>query len=252
MKRLPSNILGISLLAVAGSVLTVGVVWASGSALRDGSGNGSVAVGRVTTADSTVPGDSGDDPDGDLPPVDPGDPGAPGVPDDRIDELILLVNELSERVDGLSETVAAQTARIAKVERRITEVEVDFDAVDDRWAEGLRKVEEAAVDIEQAKSDAADAVARVNAVGNAVTVLERRASRLAEDGTYTGTITPSQLSRRLTPGDLSGDWPLDRTTGMLRSSSIEVSVSGCWSDSRYHTVLSVDPFRRLECLRIAK
>ena len=249
MKRLPTNILGISLLAVAGSVLAVGVVWASGSALRDGSGSGRVATERVATADSTVPDDSSD---GDLPPVDPGDPGAPDGPDGRIDELIALVNDLSDQVDGLADTVAAQTARISRVERRITEVEIDFDSVDTRWAESLAKVEAAAADIEQAKSDAADAVARVNTVGNAVTVLERRASRLTDDGTYTGTINPSQFSRRLTPNDVSGDWPLDRTTGMLRSSSIEVSVSGCWSDSRYHTVLSVDPFRRLECLRIAK
>ena len=249
MKRLPTNILGISLLAVAGSVLAVGVVWASGSALRDGSGSSRVATERVATADSTVPDDRSD---GDLPPVDPGDPGGPGAPDDRIDELIALVNQLSDQVDGLSDTVDAQTARISKVERRITEVEIDFESVDARWAEGLAKVEAAAEDIEQAKSDAADAVARVNTVGNAVSVLERRASRLTDDGTYTGSINPSQFSRRLTPNDVSGDWPLDRTTGMLRSSSIEVSVSGCWSDSRYHTVLSVDPFRRLECLRIAK
>ena len=249
MKRLPTNILGISLVALAGSVLTVGVVWASGSALRDESGTGS--SGRAATVDS-IP---GDEPDGDLPPVDPGDPegpGGPGAPDDRIDGLIRLVDALSTQVETLSDAVAAQTARIEKVERRVTEVEVDFDAVDTRWAEGLRRVEEASADIEQAKSDAADAITRVTALGGTVSVLERRTARLTDDGTYTGTVNPSQLSRRLTPGDLSGDWPLDRTSGMLKSSSIEVSVSGCWSDSRYHTVLSVDPFRRLECLRIAK
>lgn len=249
MKRHPSDILGISLLALAGSVLTVGVVWASSSALRDGSGTGS--SGGAATVDS-IP---GDEPDGDLPPVDPGDPegpGGPGTPDQRIDELTRLVGALSTQVGALSDAVAAQTARIEKVEQRVTEVEVDFDAVDKRWAEGLRRLEEASTDIEQARSDAADAIARATVLGGTVSTLERRTARLADDGSYTGVVNPSQLSRRLTSGDLGGDWPLDRTSGSLKSSSIEVSASGCWADSRHNTVLSVDPFRRLECLRIAK
>lgn len=94
--------------------------------------------------------------------------------------------------------------------------------------------------------------ARVDATEATVGTFAAKTSQLSDDGTYTGSVTPSQISPRLTPDDLRGDWPLGRTSGSLASDRIEVSGWGCSPDSRYTTVLSVGAFRAIECARLPK
>lgn len=257
MRRLPTGIIGTSILTVAGSVLAVGVVWASGSALQNDTGS------VVSTVDTAVPPDTIAEGDQST---DSGEQSS----DVTFQELVALVGELSVRMDLLAESVSDSSRRVSALESRVAEVSAEvggvktrvaavgseIESIDKKLSARVQKVEKSlddvAEDVERARSDAADALERIGTLGTTVGVLEKKASQLSDEGTYTGTVTPSQLSRRLTANDLSGDWPLDRTAGMLKTSSIEASSSGCWSDSRYHVVMAVDPFRRLECLRIAK
>lgn len=90
-----------------------------------------------------------------------------------------------------------------------------------------------------------DAVASVASVGS-------RISKLATDGTYTGGVAPRQISPRLDANDISGKWPLDRTSGELGSDRLNISASGCNSDSRFYSVLSLGSFRGFSCVRIPK
>ena len=255
MRRLPTNIIGTSLLAVAGSVLAVGVVWASGSAFQGGA---------VSTVDTVAPPDTstGDDSSS--------DDGGPERTDVTLEELASIVAELtsqmelltesvsasSGRVDALESRVAGVTAEIGSVKSRIVAVTAEVESLDKKWSGRLEKLQgtldDVVDDVDGVKADTADALERIGTLGATVGVLEKKTSQLTDEGTYSGTVTPSQLSRRLTANDLNGDWPLDRTSGMLKTASIEASTSGCWSDSRYHVVMAVDAFRRLECLRIAK
>lgn len=94
--------------------------------------------------------------------------------------------------------------------------------------------------------------ARVEAAEATVGTFAAKTSRLSDDGTYSGPIAPSQISPKLTPDEIRGDWPLTRTTGSLSSERIEVSGWGCAPDSRYTTVLSVGAFRAIECARVPK
>ena len=102
-------------------------------------------------------------------------------------------------------------------------------------------------------SAAADAaVTRAEEAKLRVAQLEKRTSKLNEEGVYTGTITPAQLSRKLTALDLNGDWPLDRTSGELGGDKLKVSGSSCWTDYRYNIFLTPDTFRGVTCLKILK
>jgi len=90
-----------------------------------------------------------------------------------------------------------------------------------------------------------DAVASVSSVGS-------RISKLANDGTYTGGVSPRQISPRLDANDIGGKWPLDRTSGELGSDRLNISAPGCSSDSRFYSVLSLGSFRGFTCVRIPK
>ena len=72
------------------------------------------------------------------------------------------------------------------------------------------------------------------------------------EGVYLGAINPNQLSRRLTPADMTGNWPLDRVTGDLEAKYLLLPFSGnCSTRYGFYSVLVGDPFRRLACERIA-
>ena len=242
MKKITSNLVGFSVLALAASIVGVGVVWAGSAALRD-----ETPASSTSTVDSVPP----DEVDGELPPVGPDEPSGPGEPVD-IDDLVALVREIDAKVDALSDTVAASSAKVDRLESRVDAVREDVDDVDARATAGLAKLDGFAADIARARSDATDALEAVTGISGAVAVLERRTAKLSEEGNYGGPVNPSQLTRRLTPADLSGDWPLDRVTGQMGINRLTVSLGGCWSDSRYNSVLAVSPFRDIECLRIPK
>ena len=202
MRRFTSNMVGTSLIAVALSVLTVGVVWAGSSAMQ-------VFVNDST--DSTVP------TEGEVPELSPGDSLPP-------EELTSLVLELSAKVDSLQEKVDAYESDIAAARESATKAAAAADAATTAAAEAKLKVAQ----------------------------FEKRMSKLNEEGVYIGTIAPNQLSRRLTATDLTGDWPLDRTTGELSGDKIKINGSSCWSDSRYNVFVTPDTFRGLNCIKVLK
>jgi hypothetical protein len=213
MKRFGSRFVGTSLMAVALSLLAVGVVWASSGALRIGE-----------TSETTVPG---------------GDDGESGV--DPIDDM----DDLRRQVLELTATVQELTGIIATLESDVTAAVARAEKAADDAGRIASVADEAAGDAAEARRIAGEATDKIGA-------LEAKTSKLNNEGIYSGTITPGQLSRRLSPTDLSGDWPLNRVTGQLESDDILVSAFGCSSDYRFHTVLTVDAFRQLRCERIAK
>ncbi|MEY2967141.1 MAG: hypothetical protein ACO3RB_00170 [Ilumatobacteraceae bacterium] len=247
MKRMSESLFGVSLFAVAASVVAVGVVWASGSAEQDTVRLSAEVVTTLPPGDGPG-GDAPDEIDGTVPPVTPDEPGR----GDDIDELTAIVRDLGEQVESLAATVAGSVETVESLEKKVSSVVSEFDGLDARVNEGLAKIDGVGDDVAQAKADAAAAVERVGTLTDAVTALQAKTSKLADDGTYTGTVKPSQLSPRLTTNDVSGNWPLNRVSERLRSENIEVNAWGCSTDYRFNTVLVVSAFRQIECVRIPK
>ena len=223
MRRFSSRLVSSSFLAIAISIFVVGVVWASSGALQTSTNSSAV----VTTA----PGDEEDQDggDGDLPGIDPGD---------EIDELRRLVVDLTDQVEKLTEVVSALGSEVSDVEG------VARDA-----ATAAGKVKAIA---DGAATDAEEAQRVANEVSSRFGVVELRTSKLNDEGVYLGAINPNQLSRRLTPADMTGNWPLDRVTGDLEAKYLLLPFSGnCSTRYGFYSVLVGDPFRRLACERIA-
>lgn len=109
---------GTSLIAVALSILTVGVVWAGSSAMQ-------VFVDDST--DTTVP------TEGEVPELSPGDSLSP-------EELTGLVQELSATVETLQEKVDAYEADIAAARESATKATAVADAASTAAAEAKLKV----------------------------------------------------------------------------------------------------------------
>jgi cell division protein FtsB len=236
MRRFSSRIISSSFLAIAISVFVVGVVWASSGALQTSENNSTVASSTVPgVATSTVPGvatstvpDDEDGGDGDLPGIDPGD---------EIDELRRRVVDLADQVETLTKVVSTLQAEVSDVEGVARDAASTADKVK-AIADG------AATDAEEAQRVA-------NEVSSRVGVIELRTSKLNEEGIYSGAINPNQLSRRLTPTDMTGNWPLDRVTGDLEAKYLLLPFSGnCSSRYGFYSILVSDPFRRLACERI--
>ena len=223
MRRFSSRLVSSSFLAIAISIFVVGVVWASSGALQTSTNSSTV----VTAA----PGDEEDQDggDGDLPGIDPGD---------EIDELRRLVVDLTDQVEKLTEVVSALGSEVSDVEG------VARDA-----ATAAGKVKAIA---DGAATDAEEAQRVANEVSSRFGVVELRTSKLNDEGVYLGAINPNQLSRRLTPADMTGNWPLDRVTGDLEAKYLLLPFSGnCSTRYGFYSVLVGDPFRRLACERIA-
>jgi hypothetical protein len=224
MRKLTSSLVGTSLFAVALSIVAVGVVWA-GSAARQ------VIVNDST--ETTVP------TEGEIPDLIPDDSLPPSkVILEIIGELAAKVSKLEEKVDAYESDIAAARAEAAKAKA----------AADDAAEKIATVVDDAAAAIR----DAATATAAANEATARVTQFENRLSKLTDDGVYTGTITPGQLTRRLTASDISGDWPLDRTSGELGGEKVKVTGSSCWSDYRYNVFVVPETFRGLTCLKVLK
>jgi hypothetical protein len=209
MRKLTSSLVGTSLLAVALSVVAVGVVWAGSSARQ-------FFVDDST--ETTVP------TEGEIPDL---------IPDDSLppSEVLELINEL--------------TATVAELEEKVDAYESDIQAARTDAAKARAAADAAVADTAAATAAANDAKARV-------AQFEKRLSKLNDEGVYTGTVTPAQLSRRLAPADINGDWPLDRTNGELNGDKVKVSGSNCWSDYRYNIFVVPETFRGLTCFRVLK
>jgi len=209
MRKLTSSLVGTSLLAVALSIVAVGVVWAGSSARQ-------FFVDDST--ETTVP------TEGEIPDL---------IPDDSLppSEVLELINEL--------------TVTVAELEEKVDAYESDIQAARTDAAKARAAADVAVADTVAATAAANDAKARV-------AQFEKRLSKLNDEGVYTGTVTPAQLSRRLAPTDINGDWPLDRTIGELNGDKVKVSGSNCWSDYRYNIFVVPETFRGLTCMRVLK
>lgn len=161
--------------------------------------------------------DTTDPTEGEVPDLNPGDALSPEELTVMVQELVTKVNELQEKVDAYESDIT--TAR-------------------ESATKALAAADASASAAQDAKTQVASVV--------------KRTSKLNEEGVYTGTITPSQLSRKLSATDLNGDWPLERTSGELSGEKIKVSGSSCWTDYRYNILVTPDTFRGLTCLKVLK
>lgn len=222
MRRFSSRLVSSSFLAIAVSIFVVGVVWASSGALQTSENSSTVAT-------VTVPGDGEEGEDGDVPGI---------IPGDEIDELRRLVEDLTNQVETLTGTIATLQSDVADAERVAREA-----------ASAAGKVKSIA---DGAAADADEARRVANEVSTRFGVVELRTSKLNEEGIYSGAINPSQLSRRLTPADMTGSWPLDRVTGEMETKHLLLPFSGnCSPRFGFYSVLVSDPFRRVACERVA-
>ena len=226
MRKLTSSLVGTSLLAVALSILVVGVVWAGSSARQI------FTAGPNDSTEATVP------TEGELPDLISDDSLPPSNILEIIGELSAKVSELEEKVDAYESDIAAARAEAVKAKAAAENAVEKISTVVDDAAAAIR--------------DAAAATAAANEASARVTQFENRVSKLTDEGLYTGTITPGQLSRRLTASDISGEWPLERTSGELGGEKVKVTGSSCWSDFRYNVFVVPETFRGLTCLKVLK
>lgn len=209
----------------------------SGSSSTTTSPNTSPPISTSSTTTSTPPRVTTpveDDPK-DSPPAAPDWGDAIADLDQRLDSVITRVDTLSGALDD--------TADIARGAKSIAKsVSADLATIRDDLAGTIG-------DITRMKQDVAGALERLTVITDQVA---RKLSKITNDGNYTGPLAPGQISPQLRPSDIAGEWPLTRTTDYLDASKINVDFGGCYADSRYNTVLSVDPFRRLQCLRLPR
>lgn len=238
MKRISSNIVGTSIFALALSTVVVGVAWAGSSALRN-------PEGTISASDTTMPTDDSVPNDGDNVVIEP------GTPLDN-SELTQLVASLSEQIDDLSDVVNQSVEELDAAVKRITAAENGLVDAQTDATSALSQAKKAVAAAEDASSKVDDVATTVEEVSSAITQVKTKLVKINDDGTYTGTITPAQLSRKLTAVDLAGDWPLDRTSGDLDSAKLKAPTFGCWPDSRYNTVVTFDSWSRIACLRLPK
>lgn len=226
MRKVTSSLIGTSLFAVALSILVVGVVWAGSSARQI------FTAGPNDSTETTVP------TEGEIPGLIPDDSLPPSNILEIIGELSAKVSKLEEKVDAYESDISAARAEAAKAKAAAEDAAEKIATVVDDAAAAIR--------------DAAAAAAAANEASARITQFEKRLSKLTDDGVYTGTITPGQLSRRLVASDISGDWPLDRTSGELGGEKVKVTGSSCWSDYRYNVFIVPETFRGLTCLKVLK
>ena len=226
MRKVTSSLIGTALFAVALSILVVGVVWAGSSARQI------FTAGPNDSTETTVP------TEGEIPDLIPDDSLPPSNILEIIGELSAKVSKLEEKVDAYESDIAAARAEAAKATTAAEDAAEKIATIVDDAAAAIR--------------DAAAAAAAANEASERVTQFEKRLSKLTDDGVYTGTITPGQLSRRLVASDISGDWPLDRTSGELGGEKVKVTGSSCWSDYRYNVFIVPETFRGLTCLKVLK
>ena len=224
MNRISSRYASVSFLTMAISILLVGVVWASSTALQ-------TSTTDTTVVTTVAPGEDTNEETNN-------ENSTEGNQDSEIEELRRRVAVLSDEVENLTQMVTTLTGKIDTVED-----------IAEKAASTANKIKSTA---DAAATDAAAALELANASRDRLSVVEARTSKMNDGGDYTGTITPGQLSRKLTPTDLSGNWPLDRVTGDLEARYILMQFSGnCTERYGFYSVLISDGFRRIQCARIA-
>ena len=224
------NTLSVALIAVAASIALVGVVWAGSSAINGGD-QAEVSPGDSVPSDeseSPADGDDGEDAPADL--------------STRVDELTTQLDVAVESLATLEIEVLDLKKSSTDAQTRISTIEADVKVLRDEISEITKTVQ----GLRRTVDDFDGRLATLDSL------VQKRTALLNDDGKYTGTITPNQISPQLRVSDVSGDWPLNRTTGDLDVSKLYSDLFSCTSDFRNHAVLSVDSFRRMTCLRIPK
>lgn len=229
MDKVSIRFISSTLLAIAVSILLVGVVWASSTAQQSSSGAETVSSTTTSPPEEDAV-DDGEDGGGDAPATDT---------DSEVEKLRDQVDSLTSQVEELSALVSAMNSDVEKI-----------DSLSKKTSTRLDTVQALA---EQASQDASRAITASNDLGDRIVIVELRSSQLNDEGIYVGSITPEQFTRKLTPTDIRGNWPLGRVEGDLEVKYILMPFSGNCS-SRYdsYTVLVNDPFRRITCERIPK
>lgn len=217
----------IGLIAIAASIALVGVVWASTSAI-----SGDDAV-DISPGDS-VPSDNSDSPED--------DDGSSSDPDDRLNELVAELETVVSDIADLQVEVSTLRESSDTTQTQVLELTSEIETL-------RSEVSVITKNVQELKKTVDDVDRRLVALDSLV---QKRTSLLNDEGKYTGTIAPNQISPQLRVSDISGDWPLNRTTGDLEVSKLYSDLLSCTSDFRNHAVLSIDTFRRMTCLRIPK
>jgi len=229
MKRFFSNIAGAGGFSVAAAVLVVGLVTAVTSAQPDTSPRGQSDSVTVTT--DSVSDENGDD-------ISPPESADPSTPEERLDIIESRLDQLDELTSDLGDRTDEQGAVTDKLKSTVGALKSDVD--------DLRG------DVKSMKDEMSTLGTQVSTLSAAVDALTTKTSKLNADGTYTGTFDPSQLSRRLTPTEINGQWPLDRTTGTLDIARLGTPTFGCYGDSRYNVFMTVDVFGKYVCTKVLK
>lgn len=235
MKRVLSQFMRSSVAGVMAGAVVVGAVVATTSARR-------FSAAEVT--DTTVPAGPADTVPGD----DPAQNTDPPTLADVIDQLANIADDVSALVEAnadITERVDAIEAAAAATKSGIEEVRKDAAAT--------------AASLKETKSALGKVSGRVDSLDESVASLRKtdeelaaKTAKLDQAGNYSGPVDPAQLTRRLTPSDISGSWPLGRTVDKLDMDKLALPMSGCWADSRYHVLLSVDAFSRIVCTKVLK
>ncbi len=228
MDRVSIRFIGSTLLAIAMSVLLVGVVWASSTAQQP-------SPSAETASSTTTPSDDSD--------VDE------DAPIDDFEDT--SSDDSATEISDLRKQVAALTSQVEDLSALVLSMKDDVEEIESLSKKTFTRIDTVQSLAEEASKDAGRAITATDALGERVVVVELRSSQLNDEGVYTGSVTPDQLSRKLTPTDLRGDWPLDRVQGDLDAKYLLMPFSGnCSTRFGYYSVLVTDAFRRLACARI--
>jgi CBS-domain-containing membrane protein len=227
-----NNVIGISIAALAISVVLVGFVWAGTSALERQQSQSPSAVMGISqdeqgSQDTSVPisdGSSNSDFDKSLQEL-----------TERLDAAIQDVTDLSQRIIDAEKLSEISDTRITQLNSQVSVISADIQLLRD--------------EITVLKKDLGALDSRIE---DLVLLVTKKTSAIDDEGRYVGVIAPSQISPQLRVVDIVGNWPMNRTTGDLNLGRMISDLSWCSADSSNYSVLSVDPFRRLACTRIPK
>lgn len=225
------NTIAVGLITIAVSIALVGVVWASSTA-TDGNNDS----GQISPSDSLLTDDPNSSPEEiTIPPSSTDVNERLNALSDRIDQASREITELSDQLTAIEGTSESTQTQVTKLSSEIDALKIEItNAIDD-----IRKTRKIVDDIDE----------KLSAI---TSVVERKTSLINDEGKYTGSIGPSQITPQLKVSDILGKWPLDRTEGNLNVSKLYSDLFSCSSDYQNHAVISIDTFRRMTCLRIPK
>jgi len=221
------------------SVITdaIGVTSPPGTS-QSSAGSSTSSPSTDENSDSAVETPANDDtPDGEVSPIDP-------EIDERISALEDLVVTLAENDDAIAVTLSEVTGLVKTLDADLATAKTSLGNLAERVGANEKATSTLRSDVDAAK-------AVVDALQVSVDNLKLRTSQLDETGTYSGVVKPSQISPRLKVDDITGDWPIARTSGALEGSRIKMPFGQCANAyQQYMVVLVPGVFEGIQCQRI--